>query len=85
MIKLVSITIFVFIVSSYLNAEEAMTWDDCVKEAKNNNPDLISAQERLKQAKYDKIITESVSWPQISLGLGENYSNSSSFSYSLNG
>ena len=50
-------------------AEEVLTWDDCVKEAKQNHPDLISAQEKLNQARANKAITKSSFLPQISTGL----------------
>lgn len=47
-------------------AEEALTWEACVKEAKQNHPDLLSAQENLKQSKADKSIAMSTMLPQIS-------------------
>jgi outer membrane protein TolC len=47
-------------------AEEALTWQDCVREAAKNHPDLISAQEGIKQAEASKRITSSALSPQIS-------------------
>ena len=41
------------------SAEEALTWQDCVKEAAKNHPDLISAQEVVKQNQADKSIAAS--------------------------
>jgi len=46
-------------------AEEALTWQDCVKEAAKNHPDLISAQESIKQSEASKKITASTIFPQI--------------------
>ncbi len=38
-------------------AEEILTWEDCVKEAAKNHPDLIAAQESIKQSEASKKIT----------------------------
>ena len=40
-------------------AEEALTWGDCIKEAAKNHPDLIAAQESVKQSSADKDATAS--------------------------
>lgn len=53
-----------------LNADEVLTWDDCILEAKNNNPDLISAVESVNQQKADKAITASALYPQVDATLG---------------
>jgi outer membrane protein TolC len=47
-------------------AEEMLMWEECVKEAKQNNPDLTSAKEMLNQARASKEITRSAALPQIS-------------------
>lgn len=47
-------------------AGEPMTWQDCVREAAQNHPDLISSSEKLKQARADKTIIQSAVLPQIS-------------------
>jgi outer membrane protein TolC len=47
-------------------AEEILSWEDCILEAKKNNPDLISAQENINQQKASKTITASGLYPQIS-------------------
>lgn len=57
-------------------AEEVLTWKDCVKEARKNHPDLLSAQEVVKQAKTNKSITISNMLPQISTELTERTSHS---------
>jgi outer membrane protein TolC len=61
-----------------VGAEEILTWQDCVKEAQQNHPDLISAQEVVKQAKAEKMITTSAILPQISSELSETTSKSTS-------
>jgi len=48
-----------------VRAEEILTWQDCIKEAAKNHPDLISAQESVKQSEASKKITASTIFPQI--------------------
>jgi outer membrane protein TolC len=50
-------------------AEEALSWQDCVKEAAKNNPDLIAAVENVNQQKAAKDITASGLYPQINSSL----------------
>ena len=72
-------------------AEEVLTWDDCVKETKQNHPDLISAHEELNQAKANKAITGSNFLPQISSGLSGKTSKTTArvttdtYSYDITG
>ena len=47
-------------------AEETLSWQDCVKEAQKNNPDLISALAVVGQQKAEKSITASGLYPQVS-------------------
>ncbi len=67
------ICLFFFLLSACLTsrvmAEEMLTWNDCVKEAKRIHPDLISAQEKLNQARANKAITKSNFLPRITSGL----------------
>ncbi len=46
-------------------AEESLSWIECVAEAKTNHPDLISAEENVKQSKAAKSITKSTLLPQV--------------------
>ncbi len=39
-----------FVLNSNVSAEQVLTWDDCVREAIENHPNLISASEKLKQS-----------------------------------
>jgi len=50
-------------------AEEVLTWQDCLVEARKNHPDLISAQENINQQKAGKAITASALYPQINSNL----------------
>ena len=48
------------------HAQETLTWEDCLKEAAENHPDLIIAYEEITQSKGDKTIASSSLFPQIS-------------------
>jgi TolC family type I secretion outer membrane protein len=68
-------TIFVLIFLLFacliqLGAEEVLTWQDCIKEAQKNHPDLISAAENVRQQEAGKQITASALFPQINSNLG---------------
>ena len=65
----VMLSLLLFCFSNETKAEEILIWDDCVKEAKQNNPDLISAEEKLNQAKANKAIAKSKYLPRISSGM----------------
>jgi len=54
-----------FVTALPANAEEVLTWDECVKQAAGNNPDLISAEAVVKGSKASKDITASGLYPQI--------------------
>ena len=61
--------LFLCFVLNEVRAEEILTWEDCIKEAKENHPDLISAEEELNQTKANKAIAKSDSLPQITTNL----------------
>ncbi len=46
-------------------AEETLSWQDCILEAKKNHPDLIYAAEGVKEKKAAKSVTASGLYPQI--------------------
>ncbi len=46
-------------------AEDTLTWEDCIKEALKNHPDLISGKEKVKQTEADRDITSSARLPQV--------------------
>ena len=72
-------------------AEEMLTWEDCVNEALRNHPDLVSAREKVNQAKADKGITQSAILPQITSQLSGKRSKTTTrdttdtYSYSITG
>ncbi len=74
-----------------VSAEEELTWQDCVKEAKIHHPDLVSASERIKELTADKTITQSTVAPQITAEVSGRRSKATSgggadnYSYSVTG
>jgi len=63
----------------YSLAEEALTWEACLGEAKKNHPDLASAYEQIKQYKAAKEVTRSTALPQITGSASENTSKGAAF------
>ena len=62
----------VCILNLFLNraiAQEVLTWQECIKEAAKNHPDLISAQASVKQSEAGKRIAASALFPQINSNL----------------
>lgn len=74
-----------------LHAEEPLTWQQCVLEARQAHPDLFSALALLQQAEADKRIASGALLPQVALGVSSQESGttakggsfSSSYSYAL--
>ena len=60
-------------------AEQMLSWDDCVREAKKDHPDLVSAAEKLNQAKAAKEVTRSGVMPLVTGAVSEMTSKSPSF------
>ena len=56
-------------------ADENILWEDCVRQAKLNHPDLVSALEKVNEARAAKEITKSAVLPQIIGNAAENTSN----------
>jgi len=58
--------LFIFGILPYRSAaEDTLDWQDCIKEASKNHPDLIAAQESIKQSAASKTITASTLFPQV--------------------
>ena len=57
-----------------VTAEEALSWQDCVKEAAKNHPDLISASLAVKEKEAGKTISASSLYPQINGSLSASTS-----------
>jgi outer membrane protein TolC len=55
-------------------AQEILTWQDCLNEARQNHPDLISAKEVVNQSKADKTIAISTMLPQVSTEVSQSTS-----------
>lgn len=61
--------LFFSLVQTDARAQEVLTWQDCIEEAQKNHPDLISAQESVKESEASKKITASALYPQIDSSL----------------
>ncbi len=92
--RILYITIFALCLlnANPLYAQEILTWQECIRQAKENNPDLISAAEKTKQAIANKDIATSPMLPQITTGVSGSKSKAAdkkaantSASYSLTG
>ena len=59
--------------------DEIIVWEACVKEAKAKHPDLLSALEKVKQAKASKEMTRSAYLPQLNFDASEVTTKSASF------
>ncbi len=93
-----TITIGFFVLSARLGvsafaaeAQDTLTWDECIVEAFKNNPDLAAAKEQIMQAQADKNIAKSALLPQISSQLSGKKSKTApqkevnAYAYSLTG
>ena len=69
--KIFKFLIFILFISfiKSASAQDVLSWQDCLKEAARNHPDLISAQEAVKESEADKRITKSGIFPQIDSSL----------------
>ena len=60
------ITLSILNCTSYMAVGEVtLTWEDCVREAAEHHPDLISSREKLNQTRAEKSIVESDLLPQV--------------------
>jgi len=80
-ITLCLIILFIFSLSPNKSiAEEFLSWQDCIKEAAKNHPDLIAAQESVKQSEAGKKITASTLFPQVDANLNASTAKTSTSS-----
>ncbi len=87
--------IIVLFICQPLWADENLTWEDCLRQASLNHPDLLSAKESIRQSQDTKIITASTLWPQASSNLsvvqlksntaGDVSSNATTYAYGVSG
>jgi len=75
---LLIILFFVFFARGTLSAQEVLNWQDCIKEAAKNNPELIAAQESVKQFQAAKDITASTLYPQLTGSLNASTARTAS-------
>lgn len=79
--KFIKITIIILLWGFFAHtayAEETLSWQDCVKEAAKNHPDLIAAVEEIKQSEAAKKITASALFPQIDANLNASTARTAS-------
>ncbi len=57
-----------------VEAQEVLTWQDCVKEAQQNHPDLVTAREVVNQFKAQKLTAISATLPQVSTEVSQSLS-----------
>ena len=72
------ILFFVFFALGSADAQEILSWQECIKESAKNNPDLIAAQETIKQYEATKKITASTLYPQVDSNLNASTARSAS-------
>ena len=78
-----------------VQADEQLTWEECLMQASQHHPDLVSAKEGIRQSQDAKAINSSGLWPQIGASAGITKSiahnassvksSSSEYSYGLSG
>ncbi|MFA5117261.1 MAG: TolC family protein [Candidatus Omnitrophota bacterium] len=61
--------VLVFFGVLFAQSEEVLTWQDCLREAQKNHPDLISALEFVKQSQAAKAISQSGLAPQVNASI----------------
>lgn len=92
--KRIFFLILLFLFAHHLQAEEILTWKDCVNLAIANNPELQSAKEKLAQAKANAGVTKSALLPQVDANVSasknktatENIDNTdNAYSYGITG
>ncbi|MDD5128693.1 MAG: TolC family protein [Candidatus Omnitrophica bacterium] len=59
-------------------AEEMLNWQGCIQEAAKNHPDLIAAEEEIKQSEASKKITASALYPQVDASVNASTASSAS-------
>ncbi|MDD5618026.1 MAG: TolC family protein [Candidatus Omnitrophica bacterium] len=95
-IKILSIALLFLCTFLYeARAEEVLTWQDCLREAAKNNPDLIASKEVVNQQKAGKEITASGLYPQVDASMsasttkkdviGGGSTTTKSYSYGVSG
>ncbi|GEM_PF-49987 len=72
-------------------AQEVLIWQDCLREAARNHPDLVVAHESVEQSKTQKTVAASGLFPQVTASAGlstaqaDKTGNTKSSSYGISG
>jgi outer membrane protein len=74
------ISFFIILTAFSAGSTEVLTWDDCVREAAKQNPDILAASSTLQSSGYKAKATYSGFWPQITGTLNTNTGSSSTLS-----
>lgn len=82
---LLTVILFLGISFNKVIAEEILTWQDCIREAAKNHPDLIASEESVKQSEASKKITASTLFPQVSGNLKASTSRTDTGTSSVTG
>jgi len=77
-VLLISVILLSGLFGNIYAAGEILTWQDCIKEAAQNHPDLIAAVEEIKQSDAAKKITASTLFPQIDANLNASRARTAS-------
>jgi len=73
-----------FLLSPVLSfSQEALTWDDCVKEASQNNKDLLTAEQTVKADEDSHVASLGQFFPQVSFGASISRSGVGGFNDAL--
>lgn len=70
MIYLFTIMIFILAGPGWVLGQEVLSWEDCVREAAQNNPDLAAARASVHQARFRYQASYGNFLPQLSLSAG---------------
>jgi outer membrane protein TolC len=92
-IKYITLLVIVCFLSSSALAysQDTLTWQECVRQAKQNNPELASVKENIMQALADKDISLSAALPQVDADASAKRSKASgrdktnTYSYGISG
>jgi len=83
--------LFLVLIKSVSAQAETLTWEDVLSEAKRKNPELLKAEESIKQARLNYYRSFSNFLPQVSFSAGVNesgtpgLSSSRDYSYGISG
>lgn len=86
---LILISIFWMLPGLMAYSEERLRWEDCVREAQRNHPDILSAESQVNQARARQDIARAGMLPQIRAfastqrSASEAYPNTDAYSYGI--